>query len=67
MDNVKKIYLYLENTDDTKVLQIIPWNGQSSCINSLSYYLIIIYSTIYSPRVSKLFDESKLIALNPQN
>lgn len=30
MDNVKKFYIYLENTDDTKVLQIIPWNGQSS-------------------------------------
>lgn len=43
MDNVKKFYIYLENTDDTKVPQIIPWNGQSSCINSLSYYFIIIY------------------------
>lgn len=59
MDNVKKFYIYLENTDDTKVLQIIPWNGQSSCINSLSYYFIIIST-------SMLFDESKLIVLNPQ-
>lgn len=52
MDNVKKFYIYLENTDDTKVLQIIPWNGQSSCINSLSYYFIIIYS----PQVSYLMN-----------
>lgn len=56
MDNVKKFYIYLENTDDTKVLHIIPWNGQSSCINSLSYYFIIIYSTIYSPRVCYLMN-----------
>lgn len=56
MDNVKKFYIYLENTDDTKVLQIIPWNGQSSCINSLSYYFIIIYSTIYYPRVCYLMN-----------
>lgn len=56
MDNVKKIYIYLENIDDTKLLQIIPWNGQSSCINGLSYYFIIIYSTIYSPRVCYLMN-----------